>query len=115
MSKYRIGQLNVRIIIYRPQTAPDGGGGYEQLSPVEHNNCWAYKRDISQKEAVKNDQLQADLSCVFVIRNHPTKKITQDMYVVYAAKTYSIIACSAQEKTDPYVEITCTVRPEPTA
>ncbi len=111
---YRIGQLNRRVDIYRQVKAQDGAGGYVLSAPELWRQCWAYKRDISQKESVKNEQLQADLSAVFVVRNHPAKKIDETMSLIYAGKTYGIQRVGPQEPSEAYVEIIVSAQTEAT-
>lgn len=107
---YRIGQLNRKLQIYNPAATglrtPDGGGGFIQAAPELFRDCWCYKRKLSGAESVKYQQIQPSETYVFVVRNHPTKKIAQSMSLVFAARTYDIVGLSDQDISEAYVEIT---------
>ena len=68
MANYRAGELDQRVKIMRSSLVSDGMGG-NTLTWSELNEVWCHVRPMSGREINDFDQLNAQASYLFVVRN----------------------------------------------
>ena len=109
MARYRIGQLDRRIVIQRPTIT------YNSFNePVEsfgnYATVWGSRADASASESYRAQEVGAEITTRFAVRwNSVTRTVNPKDRISYDGRTYNITAVRDVER-NRWREIDCVAR-----
>ncbi|NIQ01588.1 MAG: head-tail adaptor protein [Nitrospinaceae bacterium] len=103
MAKFRIGELDQEIQIYRWVRTPDGQGGFTRSATLQHT-LMAKLMSKGGGENFRFEKVEAVATFTFVIRNLGLD-IREDDYILFNGEQYNIRNILNKNTRDLYLQI----------
>jgi SPP1 family predicted phage head-tail adaptor len=106
----RAGKLKNKIVVEYETTGRDDFGGVT-TSWLTHSTYWSSVAYLGGTESLSSDQVRGNLQVQFTVRFDPTvSRITPDMRVIYAGRTFDIQSAVNTDEMSKEAIITTTER-----
>ena len=104
MFKYRPGELDQRIKIFRQVKTDDGQGGFDRSDVLQHT-LWAKIIVKGGTEVFKFEKVEGTATYIFVVRQSPSLVIQQDDIIEWQGIKFNIRSPLQMSQRKMYLEI----------